>query len=602
VDPARALDGLNPEQRRAAEIVRGPVCILAGAGTGKTTAITRRIANQVATGAFAPGQILAVTFTDKAATEMRSRLEALGAAGVQARTFHSAALAQLRYFAPSAVGRILPSKALALRRIANALPAPYKFRPAGDLATEVEWARNRRISPDRYRASLADHEPPIPSDLMLRVYRQYEEVKRAQGLCDFEDLLELAIRLYDERPEAARTFRERYLAFTVDEYQDVNLLQQTLLERWLGDRDELCAVGDDNQAIYGFTGASPAYLLALPGRFPRAAVVRLEQNYRSTPQVLALANRLAPPLRTELAPGPEPVVRPLVSIEVEAAFVVERIRAAACPLEEIAILCRTNARLADFEQVLHEAGVPFQGSAFLGREAARFLLRRLVDGERPVAAQVRAQAVAQGWLEVQPEGLGEREQIRQDDLTRLVRLAESLAPATVGEFRTELEQRFGDGGAERRGVHLLTYHAAKGLEFELVFLPRLEERELPAKQARTEEQIGEERRLLYVGITRAKRELVVTWVKKPSRFLEELGVGSGARLAPPEGFDALKAWRLARAREDDVPAYLVFHNATLEEIAARRPRSLDELAAVPGVGPAKLERYGEGLLAALAEV
>jgi ATP-dependent DNA helicase UvrD/PcrA len=593
------LDGLNPEQRRAAEHVRGPVCILAGAGTGKTTTITRRIANQVATGAFAPGQILAVTFTDKAAGEMRSRLAALGADGVQARTFHSAALAQLRYFAPDSVGRILPSKALTLRRIANSLPAPFKFRPAGDLATEIEWARNRRITPERYRASLSDHQPPIPPDLMERVYGQYEEVKRAQGVTDFEDLLELAIRLYDESPDAAATFRGRYLAFTVDEYQDVNLLQQTLLERWLGDRDELCAVGDDNQAIYGFTGASPSYLLALPQRFPGAAVVRLEQNYRSTPQVLALANRLAPALRTDLPDGPEPDVRPVVSVEVEAELVVERIRAAAGPLEEIAILCRTNARLADFEQALHEAGIPFQGAAFLGREAARFLLRRLVEDGGPVAEQVRAQALAQGWQEEPPEGLGEREQIRQDDLTRLVRLAESLAPSSVGEFRAELERRFGDGGADRRGVHLLTYHAAKGLEFDLVFLPRLEERELPAKQAKTDEQIAEERRLLYVGITRAKHELVVTWVKKPSRFLEELGVGA-VRSEPPPGFDALKAWRLARAREDDVPAYLVFHNSTLEEIAARKPRSLDELSAVPGVGPAKLERYGEGVLQALA--
>jgi DNA helicase-2/ATP-dependent DNA helicase PcrA len=576
------------------------VCILAGAGTGKTTTITRRIANQVATGAFAPGEILAVTFTDKAAGGMRSRLAALGADGVQARTFHSAALAQLRHFDPDAVGKILPSKALTLRHIANSLPAPFKFRAAGDLATEIEWARNRRITPERYRGSLGDHVPPIPDDLMLRVYQRYEEAKRAQGLTDFEDLLELTIRLYDERPDAAATFRERYRSFTVDEYQDVNLLQQTLLERWLGDRDELCAVGDDNQAIYGFTGASPAYLLALPERFPGAAVVRLEQNYRSTPQVLALANRLAPALRTELPTGPEPVLRPLVTIEVEAAFVVERIRAADCPLEEIAILCRTNARLADFEQALHEAGIPFQGASLLARDAARFLLRRLREGEGPAAEQVRTLALQQGWLERPPEGLGEREQIRQDDLTRLVRLAESLAPESVAAFRSELERRFGSSGAERRGVHLLTFHAAKGLEFDVVFLPRLEERELPAKQAKMDEQIAEERRLLYVGITRAKRELVITWVKKQSRFLGELGVGE-ARSEPPPGFDALKAWRLARARQDDVPAYLVFHNSTLEEIAARRPANLDELGAVPGVGPARLERYGEGVLAALAE-
>ena len=601
MDSEQILDGLNPEQRCAAELVRGPVCILAGAGTGKTTTITRRIANQVATGAFAAGEILAVTFTDKAAGEMRSRLAVLGATGVQARTFHSAALAQLRYFDPGAVGKILPSKALVLRQIANSLPMPYRYRPAGDLATEIEWARNRRITPDLYRGSLGDHVPPIPDDLMLRVYERYEAVKHERGLADFEDLLELTVRLYDTRPDAAETFRERYRSFTVDEYQDVNLLQQTLLERWLGGRDELCAVGDGNQAIYGFTGASASYLLALPERFPHAAVVRLEQNYRSTPQVLALANRLAPALRTELPDGPEPDVRPVVSIEVEAAVVVERIRAAECPLEEIAILCRTNARLADFEQALHEEGITFQGASLLGREAARFLLRRLRDGDDPVVEQVRTLALQQGWQETPADGLGEREQVRQDDLTRLVRIVESLAPATADEFKAELERRFGARGAERRGVHLLTYHAAKGLEFELVFLPRMEERELPTKQAKTDEQLAEERRLLYVGITRAKRGLVVTWVKKPSRFLAELGFGA-ERSEPPVGFDALKAWRLARAREDDVPAYLVFHNSTLEEIAARRPRSLDELAAVPGVGPAKLERYGEGVLAALATV
>ena len=165
------FDGLNPEQRRAVETVRGPVCILAGAGSGKTTTVTRRIANQVQTGAFAAEEILAVTFTDKAASEMRDRLEALGVRGVTARTFHSAALAQLHRFG-NPPPRILPSKALALRRIANALPPPYKFRPAGDLATEIEWAKNRRLTPDTYLDGLGGHEPPIPHDLMLRVFRR----------------------------------------------------------------------------------------------------------------------------------------------------------------------------------------------------------------------------------------------------------------------------------------------------------------------------------------------------------------------------------------------------------------------------------------------
>lgn len=596
---------LNAEQRRAVGAVRGPVCILAGAGSGKTTTITRRIANQVASGAFHASEILAVTFTDKAAGEMRARLEALGVTGVRASTFHSAALAQLRHFAPEAAGRILASKALTLRQIANSLPRPYRFRPAGDLATEIEWARNRRISPERYPESLGGHAPPIPPDLMARVYDRYERRKREQGAMDFEDLLERATELYDDA-RAAAEFRERYRAFTVDEYQDVNLLQQTLLDRWLGGRDDLCVVGDDYQSIYGFTGASPEHLLGVPRRFPHAVVVSLEENYRSTSQVLELANRLVPSLggaekvlRAVRSDGPEPEVRPFSTSAAEAAFVVERIRAADCPLEEIAVLCRTNARLADFEEVFHEAEIPFQGAALLTREAARRVLR-VLDDEAPAAEQVRAIALEQGWLPDPPDRLGERELTRQNDLGRLVRLAEELG-VSGAELRVELERRFGSGGDARRGVNLLTYHAAKGLEFELVFLPRLEEGELPTRQAKTPAELAEERRLLYVGMTRAKCGLTLTWARKPSRFLADLGARAVARAEAPEGFEALKAWRLRRARADEIPAYVVFHNSTLEEIAGRRPQSLAELAAVPGVGPAKLERYGEEVLKLLSE-
>jgi DNA helicase-2/ATP-dependent DNA helicase PcrA len=591
---------LNAEQRRAVEAVRGPVCILAGAGSGKTTTITHRVANQVASGAFAPSQILAVTFTDKAAGEMRSRLELLGVTGVRASTFHSAALSQLRYFRPDAVGKILASKTLLVYNLVRRLPAPFKFRAAGDFATEIEWARNRRIPPSRYRDSLDGHAPPVPDDVMHRVYEQYELVKREQGLMDFEDLLERAIAAFDDEHVAAE-FRERYHAFTVDEYQDVNLLQQTLLDAWLGPRDDLCVVGDDYQSIYGFTGATPDYLLGVPARFPGAAVIRLEENYRSTPQVLELANRLVPKLggaektlRPVRPAGQEPEVRPFATAGAEAAYVVDRIRAADCPLEEIAILCRTHARLADFEAVLAEAGIPHQGASLLARDAARRILRTL-DPSAP-AAQVRQIALDLGWLPHPPDKLGEREQTRQSDLARLVRLAEE-AGGTGAEFKAELQARYGDGGDARRGVHLLTYHGAKGLEFELVLLPRLEEKELPSKLARTDREIEEERRLLYVGMTRAKQGLAVSWVGKPSRFLAEL-TPEAAVAEPSEGFEALKAWRLERARRDEVPAYLVFHNSTLEEIAGRRPRSLAELGAV---GPAKLDRYGEEVLAALSE-
>jgi DNA helicase-2/ATP-dependent DNA helicase PcrA len=595
---------LNSEQRRAVEAVRGPVCILAGAGSGKTTTITHRIARQVTTGAFRANEILAVTFTDKAAGELRTRLEALGAPGVGARTFHAAALGQLHQYAPGRVGKIVSSKALPLRRIANSLPGAYRFRPAGDLATEVEWAKNRRITPQRYRAELGDHEPPIPADLMLRVYRQYEERKEAAGFVDFEDLLELAIQLFSADEFALGLVRERYRAFTVDEYQDVNVLQQTLLELWLGPRDELCVVGDDYQSIYSFTGASPDHLLTMPKRFPHAAVIRLEENYRSSPQVLALANRLVPnlggaekTLRTTRADGPEPELR---ACEDEAAFAVERIRALDIPYEDVAILCRTNARLVDFEEALHEARIPAQGASFLGRESARHVLRRLAS-----PADVRALAEQRGWLEDPPDKLGEREVVRQTDLGRLIRLAEELADLDGPDFVAELERRFGDGGEARRGVHLLTLHGAKGLEFEAVFVARVEAKELPVRQAKTPAAIDEERRLLYVGLTRAKRHLFVTWTGKPSRFLGELGLDprqAPARREPdPDDpvFAALKTWRLERARADEVPAYVVFHNSTLAEIAGRKPQTLGDLAALPGVGPSKLDRYGGEVLAVI---
>jgi DNA helicase-2/ATP-dependent DNA helicase PcrA len=333
-------------------------------------------------------------------------------------------------------------------------------------------------------------------------------------------------------------------------------------------------------------------------------------NYRSTPQVLALANRLVPKLggaektlRAVQPDGPEPEVRLLATADAEGDFLVEQVRAAGCTLEDIAILCRTHARLADFEGILHDAGIPSQGAALLTREAARRLLR-VLDDTAPAAERVRAIAHDLGWLPHRPpdDRLGEREETRQGDLARLVKLADELG-GTGAEYKAELERRFGHGGEARRGVHLLTYHGAKGLEFEVVLLPRLEEKELPSKRAKAEVEIAEERRLFYVGLTRARRTLAVTWVKKPSRFLKELAPAAtaAAGVELPAAFHALKAWRLARARGDEVPAYVVFHNSTLEEIAARRPRSLAELAAVPGVGPAKLERYGEEVLAALAE-
>jgi DNA helicase II / ATP-dependent DNA helicase PcrA len=622
----RIVAGLNPEQRRAVETMRGPVCILAGAGSGKTTTITRRIANQVASGVFAAREILAVTFTDKAATEMRGRLERLGVTGVEARTFHSAAYAQLRAFAAEPPGSVLPSKALMLRHIGNRLPRPFRFRPAGDLATEIEWAKNRRLGPATYRRGLDGHHPPIPVDLMERVFAEYERRKTALGKVDFEDLIEHAIRLLDD-PHARAAIHDRYRAFSVDEYQDANLLQQTLLERWLGDRDELCVVGDDYQAIYSFIGATPTHLLSVPERFPDAAVFRLEENHRSTPEILRLANRLVPELggaektlRPTLPSGPEPVLHGLERSE-ERRFVVARIQALAAEgvaYGEMAILYRTNARSAEWEEVLSEADVPFvvRAGAFLERQAARRLLRAVSgSGSTRVSATVRELAERDGLLIRSPRGLGELEAVRQADLRRLVALAAELDDGvlTLADFAEELERRFGRE-AETRGVNLLTYHAAKGLEFDAVFLPRVEEGQIPVKQAKSRAAIDEERRLLYVGMTRARHHLCLTWSLggKRSRFLTELGAkairATGGRRRPDPAeleqpaFRALRTWRLERARADGVPAFHVFHDTTLAEIVRRAPGSPEELADVPGVGPSKLERYAGEVLATLRSV
>jgi DNA helicase-2/ATP-dependent DNA helicase PcrA len=456
---------------------------------------------------------------------------------------------------------------------------------------------------------------------MLRVYETYEREKREADMIDFEDLLELAIRLFEEDEQAAALFRERYHAFTVDEYQDVNLLQQTLLDLWLGGREELCAVGDDYQAIYGFTGATPDYLLALPERFVRATVVTLESNYRSTAQVLELANRLIPKLggavkslRATRESGIEPERHVLANPAEEKKYLVERIAALAregLAFEEMAVLVRSNARAADFEEALAEAEIPFQGSSLLEREAARYLLRRAASlGTGELASGVRRIAHAQGWVETPPKRLGDREMTRLADLGRLVRLAKELAGGELDGtgYVAEIRRRF-DPRAAGRGVHLLTYHRAKGLEFTVVFLPRLEEKEIPcALSSSKHEELAEERRLFYVGLTRAKDRLFLSWTEKarPSRFLGELGLVEARPMAladiesRPAGFEPLRAWRRSRAQEDGVPAFHVFSNRALVEIASTRPGSLAELAEVRGVGPQKLERYGEEVLAVLS--
>jgi DNA helicase II / ATP-dependent DNA helicase PcrA len=638
-DLESVLAGLNDSQREAALALRGPVAILAGAGTGKTTTITHRIACQVRSGEFEASRILAVTFTEKAAGELKRRLQALGVDGVEARTFHSAALSQLSRLWSSHTGELLPEvldhKAPLIASLANALPPPHRFLPRRELASEIEWAKNRMIESGRYLAELGHHEPPIPAELMLRIYDGYERRKHAMGRMDFEDMLGLALRLFDEHPDAAQVVRSRFSAFTVDEYQDVNPLQAGLLERWLGPRDDLCVVGDDYQTIYAFTGASPEHLLGFTRRFPHARVFRLEENHRSTPEILDLANRLAPrlggsrkTLRSSRPSGPSPVARAEPDEGAEVTAVVGAVRRLhdeeAVPLEEIAVLYRINARSEPFEEAFAAAGISYQvrDGAFLRRPGPRAVLQRL---KRSGAGATVPEAVAAvtDQLGYDPEASPDaaEEVTRQSDLARMRSLAsefERVHPrGDHAAFLDELAHRFStehDG----RGVNLLTYHRAKGLEFDAVFLPRLIDGELPFRSGRAEADPQEERRLLYVGITRARRYLFITWSvngrSRPSPFLDDLelsptgpprrsSAAPGASVAVGRGgalFDRLKEWRRKRARADGVPAYVVFHDRTLAEIAERRCKDWADLAAVSGVGPAKLERYADEILAIVA--
>ncbi|MGI8774292.1 MAG: ATP-dependent DNA helicase UvrD2 [Actinomycetota bacterium] len=540
------LEGLNPQQTEAAQAVRGPVCILAGAGTGKTTTITRRIANQVVTGTFRPESILAVTFTKKAAGELSGRLAALGVASVRTRTFHAAALRQLGFFAPDRAGRVLAGKGRILYRLARSLPKPYCFQPAGDLATEIEWARNQRIHADTYLDSLGDHQPPIPADLMARTFARYEKDKSQEGLMDFEDVLERTVEMFADDEYALERFRVQYEAFTVDEYQDVNLLQKSLLDMWLGERDDLCVVGDDYQSIYSFTGATPDHLLAMPAAFPRTRVFRLEENYRSTPQIVAIANRLVPQLggaekmlQAVAADGPEPTLKAFHDPQRELDFLIEEMKVLheqGVPWEEMAILYRINAMSEDYEEGLSAAAIPYQvqGGSFLTRPAGRSLGPRLkrARATTEVAAFVAAAAAKEGYSAAGAGDAGQEEQTRQRDLGRFIQLAQQFddGSRTIAEFVTDLEQRF-LSESDGRGVNLLTLHRAKGLEWKAVFIPSVIEGDIPYRRA-VDTNLDEERRLFYVGLTRAKRYLTLSWVaggrKQPSRFLRELGVlGAG---------------------------------------------------------------------------
>jgi len=654
--PKFLLHDLNPAQRAAVEATSGPVCILAGAGTGKTRVISRRVAYAIATDAVHPGHVLVVTFTEKAAGEMRERLDALGFPGVQAHTFHAAAWRQLRYFWPRlASGRppeVLESKAPLLGPLQRSLPGGYKFTPIKDLADEIEWAKARRIDPDRYQDAVAEksRNVPLPPDLFAGLYRRYERAKERAGRIDFEDMLSRMLEGLESNPDVAEEFRGRYRWFSVDEYQDTNPLQQALLEAWLGGRDDLAVVGDEDQTIYTFTGASSEYLTGFSRRFPDARLFQLEQNYRSTEQVLGMANRLLAragrrprPKRLVATrePGPEPIVAAFESSEAELAALVAQVRrlgGAGVALDEVAVLLRTNAQIPPIEEALAAAGIRYQvrGELFFRRQEVRQALRLLRPRAGRVAEGGLVDAIEAIWFERldfrrDQEPDSEEARQRHASMVSLLGIAERLEAsdehADMTAFLADVERRAADEAAGvGGGVNLLTYHRAKGLEFDAVLLPSLEEGLLPIRQASAPAEIDEERRLLYVGLTRARVHLWLGWTarrvgstgreqpRKPSRFLDDLvpagvrvrqravaaavGGPNGSRVRAPDSplAQRLRAWRRERATEAGVPAYVVFNDRTLAALAERRPRSRGELLAVEGIGPAKLDQFGEDLL------
>ncbi len=700
MDSASLLDGLTTRQIEAVTSDGAPLAIVAGAGSGKTRVLTRRIAYRVATGDIDPRHVLALTFTRKAAGELRSRLTALGVRDqVAAGTFHAIAFAQLRRYwadADRPVPTLLERKVGLLARLAG--PTTSRFGrssgdrgPAGpqpiDLAAEIEWAKARCITPENYEAEVGalGRRPPLAPGAMASVYERYELEKRRRGLVDYEDLLMACVTAIETDSAFAARQRWQFRHLFVDEVQDLNPAQARLLTGWRGSHNDLCVVGDPNQAIYSWNGADPTYLRAFPQREAGATVVVLDDNFRSSPQILGVADAVLASgpgarqasLRPNRPDGPIPTVRSFATDRDEARGIARAARDAHHPglaWSKIAVLTRTNAQLVAFEEAFRAADIPYRvrgGGAFLGRPEVQSALAELQRGSGSFEARLADLAAMARAHEGHDGSVAARNpaQERQAALVELVRLGHeyrsldaSATPEGFLSWLTATLQRNDESAGHSDVVELSTFHAAKGLEWEVVFLAGLEQGLVPIGHAKRDEEIDEERRLLYVAMTRAEAKLHCSWSaertfgsrsvpRRPSPWLAEIdaaraalaegnrpgpdwrahlaeqrarlrsGNGPGERTdsaartrggegrfavragvnADPDILAALKKWRSTAARAAGVPAYVIFHDTTLAIVAESCPRDRSALLALPGLGPVKAERYGDALLQLVAE-
>ena len=655
------LSDLDPAQREAVTSAAETLCILAGAGSGKTRVLTRRIAWRVAEGSASPSKVLALTFTRRAAAELGTRLAALGLRErVAAGTFHAVAYAQLRR-RWSELGHPVPGLVdRKVRLLAPLLPARREssVQPA-DVAAEIEWAKARMVRPSDYAegAAAAGRRPPLPPPAVAEIFERYERLKTRRGLVDFDDLLDHCASAMEADPVFAASQRWRFRHLFVDEFQDVNPLQHRLLEAWRGERPDLCVVGDPNQAIYSWNGADASYLADFSRRFPGAPVVHLDRNYRSSAPVVAVANAVlesqsagARRLRACREDGPVPTVRCYRSEVDEARAVAGAIRrraGAAGGWARAAVLARTHAQLLALEQAFATAGVPYRL-----RGAVPFLSRPEISEALATMAATSAPSLASAIVDLELPGGADETDERVASLAELVRLAgehlatdpEAPVAGFVGWLRATLTRE--DTSVRSDAVELSTFHAAKGLEWPVVFLVGLEQGLVPIARAETPEARAEEQRLLYVAVTRARDELHCSWAERrtfgprslarsPSPYLEAVNAavadlragGSGGdwrrfldqgraslagaprpsrpgvevgRGADPATLEALRSWRASTAKASGVPAFVVFHDTTLAAVAEARPTSRSALLDLPGLGPVKVARYGDAILQVVA--